>query len=92
VSPERRAGLHHLGWLLPLAVAGALYASGSVAEGWILDDNVNLARHAAHGDLLGEWLEPTYAHAGGTSGARSRPACSTWRRSCSGAIPRSSGC
>jgi hypothetical protein len=73
VSPERRAGLHHLGWLLPLAVAGALYASGSVAEGWILDDNVNLARHAAHGDLLGEWLEPTYAHAGGARGHIWRP-------------------
>ncbi len=62
-----------LGWLLPLAFAVACFAAGATADGWILDDTVNLAQHAAHGDVLGEWLEPTYRHAGGGSGHIWRP-------------------
>jgi len=62
-----------LAWVLPVAVAGACYAAGAVADGWILDDTVNLSQHAAHGDLLGEWTTPTYQHAGSGSGHIWRP-------------------
>ncbi len=65
--------LAFLTWLLPLLVAAAVYLPSAFATGWILDDTVNLAQHAAHGNLLGEWTQPTYAHAGGSSGHIWRP-------------------
>jgi hypothetical protein len=67
-----------LGWVVPVAVAGACYGASLLADGWILDDGVALAQHAAHGDLLGEWTNPTYAHAGGGEGHVWRPLPATF--------------
>ncbi len=65
--------LQRLAWLLPLLVTVAVYLPSVRATGWILDDTVNLAQHASHGDLLGEWLHDTYGHAGGGAGHIWRP-------------------
>jgi hypothetical protein len=59
--------------LLPLFVALALFANAIAGAGFVADDNFNLAEHARHGDLIGEWTTPTYAHAGGERGHIWRP-------------------
>ena len=41
------------------------------------DDHVNLKIYAAHGDLIGEWTTPTYAHAGGDPGHISVHSCNS---------------
>ena len=50
--------------------------------GWVIDDHANLKIHAAHGDLIGEWTTPTYAHAGGASGHIWRPVPATLQHLC----------
>jgi len=59
--------------LLPLLVALALFANAISGAGFVADDSFNLAEHAHHGDLWGEWTTPTYAHAGGERGHIWRP-------------------
>lgn len=69
-----------LRWLvaaLPFVVALGLYAPSIPGAGWVLDDQVNLSRHAHAGDLLGEWTHPTYAWAGGAAGHVWRPLAAT---------------
>ena len=54
-----------------------IYLPGVPNAGWVADDAVNLERHAADGDWLGEWSAPTYAHAGGERGHIWRPVPAT---------------
>ena len=59
--------------LIPLLVALALFAHAIPGAGFVADDAYNLAEHARHGDIAGEWSTPTYAHAGGARGHIWRP-------------------
>lgn len=61
-------------WIvLPVSIAVVLFIGGIAGAGFVADDAFNLARHANHGDLWGEWTTPTYAHAGGERGHIWRP-------------------
>ena len=65
---------HSWRWtLIPLLVALALFAHAIPGAGFVADDAFNLAEHARHGDIRGEWTTPTYAHAGGSRGHIWRP-------------------
>ena len=56
-------------WPVGAMLVVFLFAAPSLRDaGFLLDDTVNLARHAHHGDILGEWHTPTYTHADPTRG------------------------
>ena len=59
-----------------------MHVPAVLSAGWVIDDHVNLKIHAAHGDLIGEWTTPTYAHAGGDSGHIWRPIPATAQHLC----------
>lgn len=48
---------------IALCVVALVLAPSLQDSGFILDDTVNLSRHANDGDVLGEWTTATYAHA-----------------------------
>ena len=69
-SPPDRS---HLWMAAPLGAAVLLFLPDVFGAGFVADDAFNLAEHARHGDILGEWTTPTYAHAGGERGHIWRP-------------------
>lgn len=51
-------------WLgLALLVVAVITLPSIRESGFLLDDGVNLAKHAHHGDVWGEWTKGTYLHA-----------------------------
>lgn len=67
-------------WLLPLALALLLYLPALPGAGWVLDDQPLLRDHVAPTSILGEWIQPTYAAAGGAPSYVWRPLiASCWR-------------
>jgi hypothetical protein len=58
---------------LPLIVGALVFVPAAIGAGMVADDAVNLATHANHGDLIGEWTTPTYRHAGAGRGHIWRP-------------------
>ena len=52
-------------WLLPVLLSLLIYGPAIGPAEWIVDDLVNLQKHAAAGNFAGEWLNPTYLFAGG---------------------------
>lgn len=60
---ELEPGRHFWPCVLAMVVVAALLAPSLQDSGFILDDTVNISRHANDGDVLGEWTTATYTHA-----------------------------
>ncbi len=61
------------GVLLPLALLTAIFVPPALRAGWVLDDDLALARHAHHGEPCGEWTHSTYGRSAGIDGLLWRP-------------------